>query len=467
MRSELFDESVLDLAHRHALSFLHGIGDRHAGARATHDELMAALRVPLSDAGEGANSVIEALAAEAERGTVGNVGPRYFGFVIGGSIPVSLAADWMTSTWDQNAGMFSTSPLASAVEEISAEWLLDLFDLPRTASVGFVTGCQMANFTCLSAARNGILRRVGWDVEADGLPGAPRVNIIVGAEAHVTVLTALRMLGFGTRSAHVVAIDEQGRMRPDDLRRVMQGLSGPSIIAAQAGNVNSGAIDPLPEVAAIAREHDAWLHVDGAFGLWGRATADRRPLLDGIELADSWATDAHKWLNVPYDNGICIVRHTAAHRSAMSVKAAYLEQTGGVERDNFEWSPEFSRRARGFTVYAALRTLGRRGIAALIERGCARARQFAELLSHHAQAKVLNEVVLNQVLVRFTHSDEVTRDVIARVQREGTCWLAGTTWHGKAAMRISVSHWATSEEDVERSAAAILRCVEAAATSAL
>jgi len=462
MRSELFDEALLDQAHRHALSFLRGIGDRHAGARATRDELMAGLRVPLSEEGEDPRIVLDAIAGQAERGVVGNVGPRYFGYVIGGSIPVSLAADWLTGAYDQNSGIFSTSPIASALEEIAAEWLLDLFDLPRSSSVGFVTGCQMANFTCLAAARDGVLRRAGWDVELDGLAGAPPSNIVVSAESHVTVLTGLRMLGFGTRNAHTVETDEQGRMRPSELRRLMENLSGPTIIAAQAGNVNTGAVDPMRELAAIAREHDAWLHVDGAFGLWGRATPDLRPLLDGIELADSWATDSHKWLNVPYDSGICIVRHSAAHRASMSVKAAYLEQTAGVERDNFEYAPEFSRRARGFTVYAALRTLGRRGVAEMIDRGCARARQLADLLAGHPQVRILNDVVLNQVLVRFADSDEVTRDVVARVQRDGTCWLAGTTWHDMAAMRVSVSNWATSEEDVQRSAAAILRCVEAA-----
>ncbi len=319
----------------------------------------------------------------------------------------------------------------------------------------------MANYTALAAARHGVLRRVGWNVEEEGLQGAPRVNIVAGAEAHVTIYGALRYLGFGTRGVQRVEADEQGRMRPEKLKELMQHLNGPTIICAQAGNVNSGAVDPMREIAGIAHKHDAWLHVDGAFGLWGRASAQHRTLLDGVELADSWATDAHKWLNVPYDCGIVIVRDAAAHRASMTTTAEYLEQTDGKERDEFDWAPEFSRRGRGFTVYAALRHLGRNGIEALIDRNCAQARQFAEILGRDPRVKILNDVVLNQVLVRFGDDDATTRTVISNVQKEGTCWLAGTTWHGVAAMRISVSNWSTSSEDVERSAAAILRCIPA------
>ena len=462
MRNELFDEALLDRARDHAYEFLRTVDERPVGARATRDELLAALRMPLPETGDDPAAVIDALAAQASAGTVACVGPRYFGFVIGGSIPVSLAADWLTSTWDQNAGIFATSPLSSVVEDVAREWVLDLLDLPRESSVGLVTGCQMANFTCLAAARNAVLRRAGWDVELDGLQGAPRVNVIVGAEAHVTIHTSLRMLGFGLRHALPVPTDEQGRMRADALRKLLENVSGPTIVCAQAGNVNTGSVDPMREIAAAVREHDAWMHVDAAFGLWGRASRKTRALLDGVELADSWATDAHKWLNVPYDNGICIVRDAQAHRAAMTVKVAYLEQTSGVERDQVDWSPEFSRRARGFTVYAALRTLGRQGLEELVDRCCARARLMAECLAQRHGVRILTDVVLNQVLVRFNDSDEITRDVIARVQRDGTCWLAGTTWHDKAAMRISFSNWATSEEDVRRSADAILKCLEAA-----
>ena len=422
-------------------------------------DLIDALRLPLSEKGEDAASVIDALARGAEPGLMGSASPRFFGFVIGGSLPVSVAADWLTTAWDQNAGLYAASPAASVVEDVAREWLLDLFDLPRESSFGIVTGCQMANFTALAAARHGVLRRVGWNVEENGLREAPAVTIVASAEAHITIYSSLRMLGFGTRSVRLVPTDEQGRIRAGELRRVLADISGPAIVSAQAGNVNTGSIDPLREIAGIAHQHNAWLHVDGAFGLWGRASRDRRPLLDGIELADSWATDAHKWLNVPYDNGIVIVRDSAAHRASMTVTAAYLEQTAGVERDEVDWVPEFSRRARGFTVYAALRHLGRVGVESLVDRLCARARQFAAILQRDSRVRLLNDVVLNQVLVRFADSDEVTRETVTRVQQDGTCWLAGTTWRDMAAMRISVSNWATSEDDVERSAAAILRSI--------
>jgi glutamate/tyrosine decarboxylase-like PLP-dependent enzyme len=451
--------TLLDLARDHAGDFLGQLPDRHVGARATRDELVAALKVPLSDDGEEPAGVLDALVRGADRGLIASAGPRYFGFVIGGSLPVALAADWMTSTWDQNAGIYATSPAASVVEDVAREWLLELFDLPRTASVGFVTGGQMANFTALAAARHGVLRRIGWNVEEDGLAGAPPVHLVVSAASHITIHSSMRMLGFGTRSLRKVDADDQGRMRADSLREVLATLDGPVIVCAQAGNVNSGAVDPLRAIALIAHERNAWLHVDGAFGLWGRATPSKRGLLEGCEWADSWANDAHKWLNVPYDSGIVIVRDSASHRAAMTVSAEYLEQTTGAERDNFEWVPEFSRRARGFAIYAAIRTLGRRGIAAMIEGCCERATQFAELLGRDPRVAILNDVVLNQVLVRFGASDELTRDVISRVQKEGTCWLAGTTWQGKAAMRISISNWSTTAEDVEKSAAAILRCI--------
>jgi glutamate/tyrosine decarboxylase-like PLP-dependent enzyme len=450
-------DALLDRARRHAGQFLDSLPERHVGARATRDELLAALRVPLTDAGEDPGSVLDALAAQGERGAVACQGPRYFGFVIGGSLPVALAADWLTSTWDQNPGIYATSPVVSVIEEVAREWLLELFDLPRQSSVGFVTGCQMANFTCLAAARHGVLRRAGWNVEEEGLHGAPRVNLVTSAESHVTVDVAMRYLGFGTRALLRVETDGEGRMRPDRLRRLLENLSGPTIICAQAGNVNTGAIDPLREIAEIAREHGAWLHVDGAFGLWARTSGTLRPLADGIELADSWATDAHKWLNVPQDSGVAIVRHADDHRAAMTTTAAYLVQTQGVERDAVDWVPEFSRRGRGVAVYAALRALGREGVAALIEGCCARARQIADVLRAAPGVEILNDVVLNQVLVRFGDDDELTRRVIAGVQQEGTCWLGGTTWHDQAAMRVSVSNWSTTEADAARSAEAIAR----------
>jgi glutamate/tyrosine decarboxylase-like PLP-dependent enzyme len=450
---------LLAQASGHALAFLAAQPERHVGARAGRDELLAALQAPLSRPGEPPSSVVDALAALGERGAVASGSPRYFGFVIGGSLPVALAADWLAAAWDQNAGIFATSPVSSVAEEVAGQWLLDLLDLPRESQVGFVTGCQMANLTCLAAARHRVLRLAGWDVEADGLAGAPRVHVVASAESHVTIDVALRYLGFGTRHVLRVPADGQGRLRADALAEVLAGIDGPTIVCAQAGNVNTGAFDPMRDIAAVVRRHapQAWLHVDGAFGLWARASADARALADGIELADSWATDAHKWLNTPYDCGIAITRHAADHRAAMTSAAPYLIQTGGAERDAVDWVPEFSRRARGVPVYAALRALGRDGVQALVDDGCARARQMAALLAREPGVRILNDVVLNQVLVRFGDDDAVTRDVVSRVQADGTCWLGGTVWHGQAAMRISVSNWQTTEEDAARSVAAIVR----------
>lgn len=456
--TSILDRPLLERAMRHSVSFLEELPGRHVGARIEHAELSRHLSRPLPGDGEDAAAVLDALAEIAPRATLGSAGPRFFGFVIGGSLPVALAADWMTSAWDQNSGLYATSPLAAVVEDVAREWLLDLLRLPAQASLGFVSGGQMAEFTCLAAARHAVLRDAGWNVEEEGLNGAPRVNVVLGAEAHVTIYVALRYLGLGTR-ATIVPTDDQGRMRADELKRVLDGLQGPTIVCAQAGNVNNGAFDPLRAIAEVTRPKKAWLHVDGAFGLWAAATASRLSLVDGAELADSWACDAHKWLNVPYDCGMAIVRDSAAHRASMTSKAAYLQQGSGVERDAIDWTPEFSRRARAVTVYAALRSLGRRGVEKLIEGCCDRAKQFETILRRDSRVQILADVVLNQVLVRIGDSDELTRAVITRVQNEGTCWLAGTSWKGKAAMRISVSNWATSEEDVARSAQAILAAI--------
>ena len=454
---------LLARAQAHAGTFLDALPTRFVGARATRAEMLAAFGAPLPDLGEPAAGVVDLLARHAGRGASACASPRYFGFVIGGAMPVALAADWLVSTWDQNAGIHVISPMTAAMEEVAAGWLLDLFDLPRESGVGFVTGCQMAHFTCLAAARHGVLRRVGWDVEADGLQGAPKVHVVASREAHVTIDVALRYLGLGTRALVPVEADAQGAMRPDHLGEVLAGLQGPVIVCAQAGNVNTGAFDPLPEIATAAAAHGAWLHVDGAFGLWARASGDKRlqAVAAGIERADSWATDAHKWLNVPYDSGIAVVRHAEDHRAAMTSTAAYLVQTRGGERDAVDWVPEFSRRARGIPVYATLRSLGRAGVAALVDGLCARARQFAALLAAEPGVAVLNDVVLNQVLVRFGDDDALTRRVVQGIQDEGTCWASGTTWHGLAALRISVSNWATSDADVAISAAAMLRVYRA------
>ncbi len=456
-----------------ATAFLDGLDERRVGGPVDLGALRAAMGGPLPEVGEDPTAVVEDLARNAEPGLVGSAGPRYFGFVIGGSQPAALAADWLTSTWDQNAAAYVISPAAAVAEEVAHGWLLELLGLPAGTSVGFTTGATMANFTALGAARHAVLRDVGWDVEVRGLFEAPAIHVIVGDEAHVTVFVSLQMLGLGRDRVHRVAADEQGRMRPDALRATLAGLSGPTIVVAQAGNVNTGAFDPLPEIAAAVREHGGWLHVDGAFGLWAAAAPGLRDRIVGLELADSWTTDAHKWLNVPYDSGLVFVRDAPAHRTSMTLGASYYIETDGAERDPFNWVAESSRRARGFPVYAALRSFGRAGLAELIERCCAHARRFEELLAGQPGVTILNDVVLNQVLVRFTPPGEVvadgaaadafTRDVVTRVQADGTCWLGGTVWHGMSAMRISVSSWATTEADVALSAAAILRCAREAA----
>ncbi len=344
------------------------------------------------------------------------------------------------------------------VEEVAGAWAAELLGLPGDVSFGFVTGCQMAHVTALAAARHSVLQQVGWDVEERGLAGAPPLHVVVGEERHTTLDRALRFLGLGTACIVPVPADEQGRMEPDALRVALERLEGPTIVCAQLGNVNTGACDPIEPIAAAAAEAGAWLHIDGAFGLWAAASPALRHLAAGAELADSWATDAHKWLNVPYDNGIAFCAHPDAHRAAMGVRASYLVHSDpDGPRDELDWNPEFSRRARGFPVYAAIRSLGRSGVAEIVERCCSHARRFGEELGEADGVEVLNEVVLNQVLVRFGGDDDRTRTVIQRVQEEGTCWLSGTTWRGVAAMRISVSNWSTTEDDVARSIESILR----------
>jgi glutamate/tyrosine decarboxylase-like PLP-dependent enzyme len=439
---------------RHAEAFLASLPERPVGPPVDPDTLRAGLGVELGDEGVAPEVVIDELVAAAEPGIVASAGPRYFGFVTGGALPAALAADWLASAWDQNAHMWVGSPAASVVEEVVEDWVLSLLGLPRDASVGFVTGAQMANVTCLAVARDAVLKRAGWDAAAQGLIGAPQLTVIAGAEAHATIFSALRLIGLGRDSAHLVAADDQGRMDPDALARELRD-AGPAIVCAQAGNVNSGAFDPLEPIEYLCEQSGAWLHVDGAFGLWAAASPRLRHLVRGLERADSWATDAHKWLNVPYDGGLAIVRDRAAHRAAMALSAAYL--VAGEQRDNYDYTPEASRRARGFTVYAALRSLGRDGVAALVERHCAQARRFAELL-RAGGAEILNDVVLNQVLVAAPPS------AVARIQADGTCWAGGTVWRGREALRISVSNWSTTDADVERSAAAILRALSASSS---
>jgi len=439
--------------------YLASLPERRVRADASLDELRSALRVGLDDASQPALRVIEELVAAAGPGLVGTQSPRYFGFVIGGGLDSAIAADWLTSVWDQNGGGYPAGPSAAVAEEVACEWLLDLLGLPSDAGVGLTTGCQMAHFTCLAAARHRALADAGWDVEADGLFGAPPIRVFVGAKAHATVFAALRMLGLGSRRVELVGADDQGRMRPAELARLLSFGEGPAIVVAQVGEVNTGAIDAMPAITRLAREHGAWCHVDGAFGLWAAASPALRALVDGVAEADSWATDAHKWLNVPYDCGVAIVRDRDAHTAAMNsfAGAEYIPQPQHDERYQAEWVPEFSRRARGFPVYAALRELGRRGVAELVARCCGCARLMAEELARDPRVTVLNDVTLNQVLVRFAcDGANVTDEVVDAVQREGTCWMSATEWEGEPAMRISVCNWRTTEDDIRRSAAAIL-----------
>ena len=447
-----------------AADYLEGLAGRPVGAQATVDSLRAALDVGLGDDGVGAAQVVDDLRRAADPGIVAMGSGRYFGFVIGGVLPAALAADWWTSTWDQNAGLYVGGPAAAVVEEVAGVWLKELLGLPSDASFALVTGCQMAHFTALSAARHHVLAQAGWDVNEDGLTGAPAIRVVVGADRHVTIDRALRFLGLGRRTIETVATDGNGRMQPAALAEVLaSGPSGPTIVCAQVGEVNTGAIDPVGEICELAHAHGsgAWVHVDGAFGLWANASPTLRPHLLGVEQANSWATDGHKWLNVPYDSGLAFCAHPRAHRLAMSVHADYLVQVDeaavDAPRDQLDWNPEFSRRARGFPIYAALRSLGRKGVADLVDRCCAHARRFAAALAEEDGVEVLNDVRLNQVLVRFGDDDVHTDAVIARVQEEGECWLSGTRWRGRAAMRISVVGWRTEDADVERALASILR----------
>jgi len=441
-----------------AADFLDSLDERPVWPTGSVEQLRRALGGPLPSEPTDPLTVVEALAAAADQGVVAIPGGRYFGFVIGGSLPAALAADWLTSAWDQNAGLVICGPAAAVVEEVAGEWLKELFGLPPATSFAFVTGCQMAHVTCLAAARHAVLERAGWDVERTGLGGAPPVRVFVGGKRHVTVDRALRLLGLGTESTRAVTVDDQGRVRPEALEVALAQHEGPAIVCAQAGEVNTGAFDVLPEIATLAKAAGAWLHVDGAFGLWAAASPELCHLIEGVAEADSWATDAHKWLNVPYDCGLAFVAHPDAHRAAMAMTAEYLVADPSAARDQMDWTPEFSRRARGLTVYAALRSLGTSGVADLVERCCRHARRFAEELGRLPECEILNQVVLNQVLLRFS-DDETTHAVLEAVQRSGEAWMSGTTWDGRFAIRISVSNWRTSHDDVSRTIAAFERAL--------
>jgi glutamate/tyrosine decarboxylase-like PLP-dependent enzyme len=449
---------LLDRTAELAAAFLDSLDERPVRARASRTELLTALGGPLPDRGESAMAVVEQLAADAEPGLVGMAGPRYFGFVIGGSVDAALVADVLTAGWDQCAFNAALSPAALAFEDVAGSWLKELLHIPASASVGFVTGGQAANTGGLAAGRWQVLQRHGWDVGRDGLHGAPRVRVLAGVERHATIDRALRLLGLGERALEEVPATTAGAMDPDALIAALaSGPAGPTIVCAQSGNVNTGACDDLQAIGAAARAAGAWLHVDGAFGLWAAACPRTYPLVAGLELADSWACDGHKWLNVPYDAGYVFCADANVHATAMAYTASYL--TGQVAGRTFgggDFVPESSRRARGFATWAAIRSLGRTGIADLVDRCTRLARRFAERLDALEGVEVVNDVVLNQVLVRVGDG-EFTDLVERRVQEDGTCWLGATTWRGERLLRISVSNWSTTEADVDLSVDAIAK----------
>ena len=444
------DPDVLGEAARRASHYLAGVEARPVFPRPDALSGLASFNEPLPESPRDPMEVLTLLDEIGSPATVTSTGGRYFGFVFGGTLPVTLAANWLASAWDQNAAMVASSPVAARLETVTLQWLLEVLGLPAESGGGFVSGATMANFSGLAAARHFLLKQVGWDVEAQGLFGAPPITVIVGEEVHVSLLKALSMLGLGRERVVRVPVDRQGRMRADALPEI----AGPTILCIQAGNVNSGAFDPAEAIVSVAHEAGAWVHVDGAFGLWAAASPRRSHLTAGVREADSWATDAHKWLNVPYDSGLVFCSRASELRAALTHnRAAYL--IGGEQREPMEYTPEMSRRARGVEIWAALRTLGRAGLAEMVERCCRHAARFAEGLKA-AGYEVLNDVQLNQVLVSFGEPGK-TRSVIEAIQQDGTCWCGGTVWQGRTAMRISVSSWATTEADVEQSLEAMLR----------
>ncbi|KUL94027.1 pyridoxal-dependent decarboxylase [Bosea sp. WAO] len=458
-----FDQAGLfSDAARRAASFRETLLDRPQRPLADYGEMLHRLAAATPETGLSAGEVIAALDAQMQPGLHAMAGARFFGWVIGASHPVGVAADWLTSAWGQNAGNHQASSAAAAAETVAAGWLLDLLGLPREASVGFVTGATVANFVCLAAARSEMLRRAGWDVEARGLFGAPPIKVVIGDDAHTTVFSALQLLGLGHDRVVRVATDAQGRIEAEAFAVALKAGEGPAIAVLQAGQINTGASDPFRRLIPFAHRHEAWVHVDGAFGLWARACQQTAEQVAGVEEADSWATDGHKWLQTPYDCGYAIIRDVQAHRRAMTAAASYLPEVADGERDPSHFVPELSRRARGFASWAMIRHLGRSGIAAMIERHCALARRIAQALASEPGIKVLNEVCLNQVAVRFgaelpaAEGDALTQAVIARLQADGTCFAGGARWRGLAIMRLSVISWPTDTEDADATVAAIL-----------
>jgi len=440
---------LLESAALRAGRYLDSLEDRRVAPSPEAVERLRQLDGPLPKTPLPAEQVLAQLDELGSPATTANAGGRYFGFVTGGTLPAALAANWMAAAWDQNALSILTSPVAVTLENIALQWVLEALKLPAGSGGAFVTGATMANFTALAAARHRVLAQEGWDVDRDGLFGAPPITVIVGEEVHPTLLKSLGLLGLGRHRVVRAPVDEQGRIRTE----TFPGISGPTIVCLQAGNVNTGAFDPSSELCARAHDADAWVHVDGAFGIWAAAAPDRADLTAGIAEADSWATDGHKWLNVPYDCGIAMVRHSDALRAAMSITAAYLPDE--ATREPMHYTPEASRRARGIEVWAALRSLGRSGLSDLVEGNCRLATRFADGL-RKAGYNILNDVVLNQVLVSFGDA-RATRHTIRRIQNEGVCWCGETVWRGNTAMRISVSSWKTTEADVDRSLDSMIR----------
>jgi aromatic-L-amino-acid decarboxylase len=460
--SVVSDTVALERAYRHAVDYLDGLDTRPVATTKGLSVLRDALRVPLGAAGVPPGTVIDDLVRATRGGQLGSASGRFFAWVIGGALPSALAADWLASAWDVNAASYACGPAAAVTEEVAGEWIKDVLDLPRDASFALTTGCQLAHVTCLAAARHAVLRDAGWDVETDGLAGAPPIRVLATELRHGSIERAVRFLGIGTLALQALPTGEDGRLAAATLGQALDAERRPTIVILDAADLNVGAVDPFPTLIPLARAAGAWVHVDGAFGLWARASRDHRHLVDGVEQADSWATDAHKWLNTPQDNGIAIVRDRQAHKAAMSFTASYITR-GGEARDAVDWTPDWTRRARGYAVYAALRELGRDGVADLIDRSCRHAAALAHGIGALPGAELVAAPTLNQGLVRFTapraraedDHDRRTDEVIERINATGEAFFSGTTWQGRRAMRISVCNWRTSHADIERAIAAV------------
>lgn len=459
--SRPLERAALERAAEHAFAWLDGIDTRPVATTASVAEMRQRLARPLADSGIAATQVIDDLVADTEGGILGSQAGRFFGWVIGGGLPAAMAADWLTTAWDQNAGVHACAPALSVVEEVAAGWLREIFDMPPDTGVGFTTGAQMAHMTCLAAARHALLRDRGWDVERKGLAGSPPIRVLANADRHTTVDRALRFLGIGLDAIRALPVDGEGRVAPETLREALAADDAPTVVVLQAGELNLGAFDDFEALAPIAHAARAWVHVDGAFGLWAKASPRRRFLVRGLELCDSWTTDGHKYLNVPYDSGMAFVRDAEAHRAAMTVSTSYLPP--GEARDAIDWTPDFSRRGRGFAVYAALRELGRDGLADLVDRTCVHARAIVEGIGGLPGAEVVATSALNQGLVRFlspaagageADHDRRTDEVIAAINATGEAFFGGVTWRGRRCMRVSLCNWRTSEADVARTIAA-------------